>query len=140
MCALIYLLYERLRGEILNKREQKQRQTRQEKDNFRRNQRVCVSYCVGMRLRWDILYFFKQKNSTATHLFSCYFDMYFSWIPATISNFNIYIYIYIFNEINATFWRPLNVYKYNTCNVINSFNSVLGMSRISYILVVWLID
>ena len=50
-------------------------------------------------------------------------------------------YIYIcFNEINVTFWRPLNVYKYNTCNVINSFNSVLGMNRISYILVVWLID
>ena len=49
MSALIYLLYERLRGEILNKREQKQRQRGREKDNFRRDQRVCVSYCVGMR-------------------------------------------------------------------------------------------
>ena len=36
----------------------------------------------------------------------------------------INIYIYIYNEINTTFWRPLNVYKYNTCNVINSFNLI----------------
>ena len=49
MCALIYLLYERLRGEILKKREQQQRQRGREKDKFKRDQRVCVSYCVGMR-------------------------------------------------------------------------------------------
>ena len=30
-------------------------------------------------------------------------------------------------------------HKYNMCNVINTFNSVLRMNRISYVLVVWLI-
>ena len=74
MCALIYLLYERLRGEILRKREQKQRQRGREKEVQK------ISSCLCFLLYGDeIFYIFFKKNFTAAHLFSCYFDMYFSF-------------------------------------------------------------
>ena len=115
--ALIYLLYERLRSEILKKKEKKQRQGGGEKDKLRRDPTCLCFLLCGDEIEMRSFIFFKQKNSTATHLFSFYFDMFFSfekrvldfWILATISNFSIYSFFF-FNEINFTFWRPLNVY------------------------------
>ena len=79
MCALIYLLYERLRGEILKKSEKKQRQRGREKDKLRRDlTRLCFLLC-GHEIKMRSFIFFKQKNSTATHLLSCYFDMFFKF-------------------------------------------------------------
>ena len=45
MCAMIYLLYERLRGEILKKREQKQRQRGQEKEVQKIS--ICLCFLLG---------------------------------------------------------------------------------------------
>ena len=45
MCAMIYLLYERLRGEILKKREQKQRQRGQEKEVQKISICLCFLLC-----------------------------------------------------------------------------------------------
>ena len=62
MCALIYLLYERLRGEILRKREQKQRQRGREKEVQK------ISSCLCFLLYGDeIFYIFFKKNIPQPH-------------------------------------------------------------------------
>ena len=130
MCALIYLLYERLRGEILKKRKKKKKENRNRDKQDRRKTtseeiKVFV-FLIVWGWDWDeIFYIFLNKKIPQPH--TCFHVTLTCILVEYLLQFQtlIYIYIYIFNEINATFWRPLNVYKYNTCNVINSFNSVL---------------
>ena len=73
------MLYKRLRSEILKKREKKQRQGGGEKDKLRRDPTCLCFLLCGDEIEMRSFIFFKQKNSTATHLFSFYFDMFFSF-------------------------------------------------------------
>ena len=61
MCAMIYLLYERLRGEILKKREQEQRQRGREKEVQKISMCLCFLLCED-EIEMRSFIFFKQKK------------------------------------------------------------------------------
>jgi len=61
---MIYLLYERLRGEILKKREKKQRQKEGEKDKLRKDPMCLCFLLCGDEIEMRSFIFFKQKKVT----------------------------------------------------------------------------